>query len=751
MNTKRLFLFLPLMLFAVLANAESLYGEMLVENSSWYYQGRYEAERYDLQGSKVHNGKTYGLLHIRRNLWDGARSMAPVSEDGTHTTIGIREEGGRFYVDKEEYLGILSDEYIWHYAAVGEPLPYETTADGELVLYDFTKSEGDEYCRLADGTSLTVFSIKTLKTEDGVTRRCLTLSNGNELIEGIGCMNSPGMLLFWLNPNPEYINLGFLIHYSVPSADGSSFPVLAQDFDAILNQLAGLTNKMMTKGRRWVYDYDNGNLKATLTYTIEGDTLLNGYKRTKIGMTLVDKQTGETIRSGFAGTLMEWNKCLCYQAPNSNAKVKLYDFNNLIGRYSNYDGTPLYYFVCKDTITVKDSAYRRVLLFNWMSGGLPNEKDSLYYWVEDIGSSRGGLLGYHAGPMADSIQFVACYDGEKCIFENEDFTKDSMTINYNTAIRTGGIEYFLLLASKSAEAHPTQKNLTSVSILPSVTFWDIECTVNTIRGFNGMTTLTSVEIPDGVENIGYEAFSGCTGLTSIDLPNGMKTIGYKAFNGCTGLTSITIPDGVSLINDYAFKECTGLTSIQLPAELNTLGFEAFMKCSELTSVECPENLRIIGGAAFAICKKLTSVVLPDKLDSIGPSAFQTCEALTMVDLPASLTAIGERVFWYCTNLKDVYCRATTPPVNNGRTPFHNVAPDITLHVPAASLEAYRNTAPWSDFPYIVAIEDTEGISGTSANSQHTSSPVLYDLQGRKVQGQPTCGIYIKGGHKVVIK
>ena len=60
-------------------------------------------------------------------------------------------------------------------------------------------------------------------------------------------------------------------------------------------------------------------------------------------------------------------------------------------------------------------------------------------------------------------------------------------------------------------------------------------------------------------------FAGITTLSSVSIPNSVTTIGINAFSSCIGLTSITIPDSVTTIGDYAFSGCTGLTSITIQA------------------------------------------------------------------------------------------------------------------------------------------------------------------------------------------
>lgn len=52
-----------------------------------------------------------------------------------------------------------------------------------------------------------------------------------------------------------------------------------------------------------------------------------------------------------------------------------------------------------------------------------------------------------------------------------------------------------------------------------------------------------------------------TEVTSVNIPNGVTDIGDSAFYGCTSLASITIPDSVTFIDDMVFSGCTSLANI----------------------------------------------------------------------------------------------------------------------------------------------------------------------------------------------
>ena len=135
--------------------------------------------------------------------------------------------------------------------------------------------------------------------------------------------------------------------------------------------------------------------------------------------------------------------------------------------------------------------------------------------------------------------------------------------------------------------------------------------------------------------------------------------------------------------------------------------------------------------------------------SIDEGTFIACNALTSVTLPSTLTRISDYVFSYCDNLTNVYCYAGNVPETGNNVFKETPISSATLHVPAASVEAYRTTAPWSGFGTIVALTDQDdAIERVKAES--ATEMYLFDLDGRKVSN-PRKGIYIKDGNKVLIK
>ena len=692
------------------AQNEDSFGEMLHNGMYWKYREYSGNEDYEIIDTKTINDKLYGILRIRRGFYDAARAAEPEFFNWTMATVAIRDEGGRIYVNKDDYLNLMSEEHCWQSVGQGEPLPYETTEDGDLILYDFTKSVGDVYCKMPDGSDLTVTKVDILKTEDGVSRRRLTLSNGYDLIEGVGCTNSVGFFMFWLNTTESYRekmrDMGLLTLFGFKDNDGKRNHLLVRDFDATLKELEGNPNKMLTQGRRWIYDYDNGNVKGKLIYTIDGDPLIHGYKRVKINMELVDSQTKNVLRSGYAGAFNEKENWLCYLAPNASSDIELYYFYWKCGNtYRNSFRDRISRFVANsDDIQVGEEKFHRIQLANMNGQYLPREKDSLYYWIEGIGSSKG-LLDNIAGGLMDSIRFDACYDGEKCIFTRENFFKEN---TYPYAFSTRIVEDSL--------------------------FYDLDMSTRTAKlaGKNFNQSFANVVIPSSIELWGIDC--DVVGITDY------------AFYNCTNLKSITLPESIVSIGEYAFQK-SGLTEVVIPDNVKSIGASAFTECSGLVSVSLPRNLSLIRMNTFWNCTGLQSVTFPEDLETIGTFAFAKCTSLKKVDLPATLTILESGAFKFCENLMDIYCRAMTPPNADALGVFKNISPEATLHVPNDALRAYKNANKWVEFKYIVPIEeDTDAIM---VQKSEPDTHLLFDLQGRPVKDAPTHGIYVKDGRKVI--
>ena len=171
---------------------------------------------------------------------------------------------------------------------------------------------------------------------------------------------------------------------------------------------------------------------------------------------------------------------------------------------------------------------------------------------------------------------------------------------------------------------------------------------------------------------------------------------------------------VTSIGESAFEDCFGLTSVTIPNSVTSIGQSAFEGCSGLTSVTIPNSVTSIGIYAFRFCSGLTSVTIPNSVTSIGLGAFESCSGLTSVTIPNSVTSISIYAFWFCSELLDVYCYAENVPSTQYYAFDSSLIEDATLHVPDASIDSYKATAPWSSFGNIVGLSNEFNLTVSSA-------------------------------------
>ena len=215
------------------------------------------------------------------------------------------------------------------------------------------------------------------------------------------------------------------------------------------------------------------------------------------------------------------------------------------------------------------------------------------------------------------------------------------------------------------------------------------------------------------------------------------------------MTSVSIPNSVTSIGDAAFYGCSGLNSVTIPNSVTSIGGHAFCSCSGLTSVTIPNSVTSIGDWAFQDCSGLTSVTIPNSVTSIGYSAFRNCSGLTSVTIGNSVKSIDDEAFANCPELLDVYCYAEKVPSTESDA-FNGSYPEyVTLHVPDASIDSYKASAPWSSFGKIVGLTEEETGVDELKGENGKRKTVVFDLSGRRVQNQQK-GILIQNG-KVVVK
>lgn len=144
---------------------------------------------------------------------------------------------------------------------------------------------------------------------------------------------------------------------------------------------------------------------------------------------------------------------------------------------------------------------------------------------------------------------------------------------------------------------------------------------------------TDIVIPEGVENIDYEAFAGCH-LTSIKLPDSLKNIEKEAFRQCINLRSVVFGTGVTKIPNYTFESCINLENVILPPNLEKICDGAF-KNTNLSSIKLTEGLKEIRYRAFNDTP-MQEIVIPSTASLIDSAFGKNMEHITTLQYRESL-------------------------------------------------------------------------------------------------------------------
>lgn len=109
-----------------------------------------------------------------------------------------------------------------------------------------------------------------------------------------------------------------------------------------------------------------------------------------------------------------------------------------------------------------------------------------------------------------------------------------------------------------------------------------------MRMFEGCSSLISIpQLPNTsvAEDCYSTMFSGCSSLTMVQLPEGMVSIDSSMFQNCTNL-NVSIPSTVTTIGGNAFYSCKSITELTLPSGVTSIGANPFVYMSNLTTVTC---------------------------------------------------------------------------------------------------------------------------------------------------------------------
>ena len=217
-------------------------------------------------------------------------------------------------------------------------------------------------------------------------------------------------------------------------------------------------------------------------------------------------------------------------------------------------------------------------------------------------------------------------------------------------------------AGQNMQEYTTEKNKGTVK------YTLVDGRVLADRAYYGYQNLNSINLPEGMEEIGEFSFARSS-LQTMVIPEGVKSIGYGAFYHCDHLTEVQLPSTITHIAPKAFDHTGWVNNfmaegtsdflvagdgiliayrgnsdhVVIPEGIRQIGPEVFQGHSEILSVSMPDSLEIIGEAAFSQCSNLTELTGMTGVKIIRDRAFYHCP-LNQVVLPNTVASLGLGAF-----------------------------------------------------------------------------------------------------------
>lgn len=298
-------------------------------------------------------------------------------------------------------------------------------------------------------------------------------------------------------------------------------------------------------------------------------------------------------------------------------------------------------------------------------------------------------------------QWVWCFALNATPDEGPVLNATEVTIGAPKGATIDGIHYSFdpITLQATVVSDATAKYTSDINIPANVTFEGNDYTVTAIDewAFDECTEVTSITLPSTLMFIGQDAFSYCDNVKELIIPASVTVIGSGAFNGMRGLETLRVEEGNQVYDSR--ENCN--------AVVRTAQNEVYGACKNTTY---PASITAIGRAALLNHWELTNLDLPENITYIGFNSVTNATNVTTVRLRGQITDIRFANFSGYDKLKDFYIYATTPPAIQRNVfiideyDYTNID-QVTLHVPAASVDAYAAADVWKEFGDIVAIED----------------------------------------------
>lgn len=276
-----------------------------------------------------------------------------------------------------------------------------------------------------------------------------------------------------------------------------------------------------------------------------------------------------------------------------------------------------------------------------------------------------------------------------------------------------------------------------IKVIGGTAFWNAELQYgsNAKYGYKYAGQMKSVEIPEGVVEIGDRAFYYCMAMTDVKLPStierigdgafdfsyaestdtgyyaavnidiskckNLKYIGENAFYGCSEMDDVTIPDGVEYIGKDAFCMTKAYVDFYNSSEEKGGANCSFYISNGVllwtyvptgaTEIVVPDGVRMMAGGACCGWDSIMVLTSPEGLTPYWLTKYNITYNVTSVTLPNGLETIGDYGIYYLSKLERIDMPDTVKTI--GYLSFGRLEALAKIHM-SNSLETIGQRAFW---------------------------------------------------------
>lgn len=151
--------------------------------------------------------------------------------------------------------------------------------------------------------------------------------------------------------------------------------------------------------------------------------------------------------------------------------------------------------------------------------------------------------------------------------------------------------------------------------------------------------------------ISGSSFDYCYGIKKVVLNEGLTVIFRSAFGFAESLTEINFPSTLEEIGDSAFYDCKKLKTLDLSkTKLRKISAGCFSECADAEKVMLPETVCRIEKEAFFRDKSLADINIPRALTEIDTTALSGTR-INVADFKSAGINFGDGMIWM--NDKDI--------------------------------------------------------------------------------------------------